>query len=75
MTRNPAYNELLERWRAQGCESHPECEDCGRDLSDQDVYDTGVSWVCADCLARNDQEPVMNDAALRQHEQRQMGIT
>jgi hypothetical protein len=74
MTNNPEYNELLCRWRAQGCESSAECEDCGRDLTDQDVYETPLGWVCASCLARDDGELYMSDESLRAHERRQMGI-
>jgi hypothetical protein len=43
-TLNAEYNVLVSKG------THDlECEECGRDLTGEQVYDTGVSWVCADC--------------------------
>jgi hypothetical protein len=49
-TLNPSYNDLLQRWAASGHPSGPECEECGCDLTGRDVHDTGLGWVCDDCL-------------------------
>lgn len=69
-TLNPTYDELLSLWAAQGCPGTAECEECGGDLSGQDVHDVGWGWVCDHC-ARH-QEPWDADDA--HAERRQMGI-
>jgi hypothetical protein len=53
-TKNATYNDLLTRWAAAGHACTPECEDCGRDLTGQDVIETAYNWICADCAQ---QEP------------------
>jgi len=48
-TLNPIYNDLLIRWANSGHPSPPECEDCERDLTGQEVFEVNHGWVCEDC--------------------------
>ncbi len=49
-TRNREYNYLLTvAWPKEGYVVGPECEECGCDLTDQDVYESVVQWVCGAC--------------------------
>lgn len=74
-TKNPEYNALLIQWAAAGYGSEPECEDCGKDLTGEDVIDDGCMWVCTDCSeADEDDELVFSERTLRDFERKQMGI-
>jgi hypothetical protein len=54
-TLNAIYNDLLLRWAASGHPSTPECEDCGCDLTDKHVHDTGTMWLCDSCKGVDDE--------------------
>jgi len=54
-TLNHSYNDLLRRWAAGGHESSPECEDCGCDLTGQEVHETSTNWLCAPCKEKDDE--------------------
>lgn len=58
-TLNPDYNQLLLAWAEQGSPSPPECEECGQDLTDKQVYDTETLWVCKECYD-NVEDPPFN---------------
>jgi len=63
-TLNGVYNELLRRWVAYGGmaavagtdHAQPECEDCGMDLTAQEVRESPLGWFCVDCDAANEEE-------------------
>ncbi len=53
-TLNPEYNKLLIRLHEHGCIGGPGCEECGCDLTGQNVVDTNPNnkdgmWVCEVC--------------------------
>lgn len=63
-TLNGVYNDLLCRWVAQGMAAvpgtdyaKPECEDCGADLTGQEVHDAR-GWFCTDCNASHEEQDV-----------------
>lgn len=78
-TKNKSYNEVLARWnsdpreRAAGRKYLPECEDCGRDLTGKDVFETRTGWFCENC-AEDNFNGGPSDDWLRQQERKQMGI-
>jgi hypothetical protein len=51
-TLNPEYNNLLKRWSCSGVEHLPECEDCGNDMTGQNVTDAPGMWVCETCAKK-----------------------
>jgi hypothetical protein len=54
-THNVSYNNLLRRWAVSPCQPvEPECENCGGDMTGQQVYETRYNWVCGTCIAAND---------------------
>ena len=73
-TLNPEYNALLVRWAASGHVSEPECEDCGCDLTGQQVFDDGCMWVCEKCRDAEDDDAVFSERTLQEFERKQMGI-
>ncbi len=59
-TRNSEYNDLLEKWAAAGYPCNSECEECGKDLSGQEVFDIEYLWVCSCCKEKIDnKDPVL----------------
>ena len=72
-TKNSSYNQCLADWARAGHACAPECEVCGCDLTDQDVFETDVDWRCAACEA--DYEPDFTTHAQEaREERRQMGL-
>jgi hypothetical protein len=63
-TLNHVYNNLLQRWGANGTDASPECEDCGCDLTGKEVYETSTNWLCAECKEKDDEtyhEPIWQE--------------
>ncbi len=54
-TLNASYNYCLVSWAADGSPALPECEDCGKDLTGEEVICTGYGWVCTCCAKTNDE--------------------
>lgn len=73
-TLNDSYNDCLRQWVKAGYDAKPECEVCGCDLTDEEVFETGYDWRCAVCH-KKPFDGGLSDAALRREEARQLGIT
>ena len=56
-TLNQSYNRVLESWKKQGCDSKPECEDCGCDLTGKDVVESHYGWLCTSCAEAQGIDP------------------
>jgi SET domain-containing protein len=69
-TNNVSYNNLLRRWGG----TEPECEECGDDLTGQDVHETRYNWVCCGCADEASVCGGQSDYADRMDERRQMGL-
>jgi hypothetical protein len=66
-TLNAEYNRLLKKWAY---------EECGADLTGEDVYETDYAWVCYDCCEdENGSDYIMSDYEERMAERRMMGLS
>ena len=48
-TNNSEYNNMLVEWAKQGKAADPSCEECGADLTMQDVHEGRFGWYCSKC--------------------------
>ena len=66
-TLNSEYNILLAKWReSSDPNTKPECEECGCDLTDKDVFGTRTMWVCEEC-----RDHVLEDDAFYDNDERE----
>lgn len=69
-TNNPEYNWVLQKWAKSGYPSNPECEECEKDLTGENVIELDVGWYCEDCA--ENYEGFYEDP---HYERKQMGLT
>lgn len=49
-TLNPEYNKYYQALLKPGwIATIPGCENCGKDLTNQNIIDTGLIWCCEEC--------------------------